>query len=428
MSLLIKGGRVLDPLSGIDGLFDVLIEKGKISAVDKDLSKKETAKTIDAKGRLVVPGLIDVHTHLREPGYEYKETIKTGTAAAAAGGFTSVACMPNTLPVNDNQAVTDFIVTQAKKEGIVNVYPIGAISLGLKGEDLVEIGDLKESGIVAVSDDGRSVMNSELMRRVLEYTRMFKLPVIAHCEDKDLAGNGVAIEGYYATLLGLKGIPAAAEEVMVARDIALAGLTGGRLHIAHTSTKGSLRHIGEAKKRGINVTCEVTPHHFTLTDEYLQDYDTNYKVNPPLGTEEDRAAVIEALKDGTADIIASDHAPHDSTSKEVEFDQAAFGMIGLETTLPLTLKLVHEKIISLKDAIARLTVNPSRLLGLDKGSLAIGKEADITIIDFEKEHTVDSNRFKSKSKNSPFHGWKLKGIAEMTIVEGRVVFDRAKEG
>jgi len=428
MMLLIKKGRVLDPASKTDDTMDILIKDGKINSIEKNLLAKEKIEVINAKGKLVVPGLIDVHTHLREPGYEYKETIKTGSEAAAAGGFTSIVCMPNTMPVNDNKSVTDFIVAQARNKGIVNVYPVGAATKGQKGEELAEIGELKEAGVVAVSDDGRPVMNSEVMRRILEYTKMFNLPVISHCEDLFLSAEGVMNEGYFSTLLGLKGIPEAAEEVMVARDIALAGLTKGKLHIAHISTKGSLRYIKEAKERGIDVTCEVTPHHLTLTEEYLKEYNTNYKMNPPLRTEENREALLQGLRDGTIDIIASDHAPHEITSKEVEFDHASFGIIGLETTLPLTLRLVHEKVISLKEAIARLTINPSRLLNLNKGSIGIGKDADITIIDLEKEERIDIKKFRSKSKNSPFDGWRLKGVVEKTIVGGRIVFDRAEKG
>lgn len=426
--LLIKQGRVLDPASKTDDIMDIVIKDGKVNAMGKRISCKEQIEVIDAEGKLIVPGLIDVHTHLREPGYEHKETIKTGTAAAAAGGFTSIACMPNTMPVNDNKSVTDFIISQARNRGVVNVYPVGAATKGQKGEELAEIGDLKEAGVVAVSDDGRPVMNSEVMRRILEYTRMFNLPVISHCEDLFLSSKGVMNEGYFSTLLGLKGIPATAEEVMVARDIALAELTKGKLHIAHASTKGSLRYIKDAKERGIDVSCEVTPHHFTLTEEYLKDYNTNYKINPPLRTEEDREALLHGLRDGTVDIIASDHAPHEIASKEVEFDHASFGIIGLETTLPLTLKLVHEKVISLKEAIAKLTINPSRLLNLNKGSIGIGKDADITIIDMEKEECIDIKKFRSKSKNSPFDGWGLKGVVEKTIAGGRIVFDKAAQG
>ncbi|MBI3600227.1 MAG: dihydroorotase [Nitrospinae bacterium] len=417
--ILIKNGRVIDPANKIDAVLDILIENGKIIKVGKSISLQPSAfSLIDASNKLVTPGFIDIHVHLREPGYEYKETIKTGTEAAAAGGFTAIACMPNTKPVNDNQSVTDFILDKAKKEGVVNVYPVGAITKGLKGEELSEIGELKSAGIVAISDDGKPVMNSELMRRAMEYAAMFDLPVISHCEDLHLSEGGVMNEGFISTELGLKGIPNAAEVVMVARDIALAEITGARLHIAHVSASGSIMLIRDAKFRGVKVTCETAPHYFTLTDKDVNGYNTNAKMNPPLRSEGDFLAVREALREGTIDVIATDHAPHESSEKEVEFDRAPFGIAGLETALPLTLKYVNEGAMPLNDAIAKFTVNPARILGLNKGTLSEGADADITIIDIEKEWQIDVTKFRSKGKNSPFHGWKVKGKAEMVIVGG----------
>ncbi len=419
-SILIKNGRVIDPANKIDAVMDIFIDDGKIIEIGNSLATHRSPLTtiIDASNKIVVPGLIDIHVHLREPGYEYKETIKTGTEAASAGGFTTIACMPNTKPVNDNQSITDFILDKAKKDGIVNVYPVGAITKGLKGEELSEIGELKSAGVVAITDDGRPVMNSELMRRAMEYASMFDLPVLSHCEDLQLSEGGVMNEGFVSTELGLKGIPNAAEIVMAARDIALAELTGARLHIAHVSAAGSIMLIRDAKKRGLKVTCETAPHYFTLTDKDVSDYNTNAKINPPLRSEDDLKAIREGLKDGTIDAIATDHAPHEASEKDVEFDKAPFGIIGLETALPLTLKLVEDGILSLNDAIAKLTINPARILGLNKGTLSVGADADITIIDPEEEWLIDVTKFKSKGKNSPFHGWKVKGRVEMVIVNG----------
>lgn len=423
MSLLIKNGRVIDPANNIDDSLDMLVEENIIKKVSKGIKAEGSVKVIDAKGKIVSPGLIDIHTHLREPGFEYKETIKTGTMAAAAGGFTAICCMPNTNPINDNRAVTEFILSKSAKEGIVNVLPIGAITKGSQGKALAEISDMVNTGCVAISDDGKGVMDAEVMRRGLEYTKAFDIPVIAHCEDANLSSGGVMNEGFASTMLGLRGIPKAAEEVMVVRDIALAELTGARLHIAHVSSAGSVESIRSAKKRGVKVTSETCPHYFTLTEDAVIGYNTNAKVNPPLRTKEDVKAIKVGLKDGTIDIIASDHAPHAVHEKEIEFDYASFGMIGLETSLPLILSLVREGVLTLNDAVARVTINPARLLKLKKGTLSEGADADITIIDTESEWVVEANNLKSKSKNTPFAGMKMKGRAVMTIVGGKIVYE-----
>jgi dihydroorotase len=437
VSILIRGGRVIDSSANLDGVMDLLIDAGKIVSVGGDAA--ETAwqregstlytplEVIDAHGLLVVPGLIDIHTHLREPGYEYKESIESGSAAAVAGGFTAIACMANTNPVNDDAAVTEYILDKARAVGLVQVFPIGAISVGLAGERLAEIGELNQAGVVGISDDGKSVMNSQLMRRALEYAGMFGLPVISHCEDTQLAAHGVMHEGRVSTELGLRGIPAQAEDIMVARDIALAELTGGRLHIAHVSTAGAVRLVHDAKARGLRVTAEVTPHHLFLTDEAVRGYDPNTKMYPPLRTTADIEALRQALRDGTIDAIATDHAPHDLADKEVEFDQAPVGIIGLETSLPLTLRLVNEGVLTLTDAIAKLTWGPSQVLRLAKGTLQVGADADVTLIDSQTEYVVDRREFRSKSRNSPFHGWTLKGRAVMTLCAGRVVYSRLPE-
>jgi dihydroorotase len=423
--LLIKSGRVIDQLSGTDDTLDILVDQGRIVSVGRDMDKSnsEISQTIDARGKIVVPGLIDMHVHLREPGCEYKETIKTGCQAAASGGFTSVACMPNTNPVNDNQSVTEYILDKARREGCVNVFPIGAITKELKGESLAEMGELKNVGIVAVSDDGKSVRNSELMRRGMEYARNFNLPVICHCEDSDLVAGGVMNEGFTSTRLGLKANPGSAEEVIVARDVLLAELTGCKVHIAHVSTAGSVRIIREAKSRGVTVTAETAPHYFSLSEEALESFDTSLKVNPPLRSKRDVDAIKEGLKDGTLDVIATDHAPHSSLEKDVEFDYASPGMVGLETALPLALRLVKEKVVSLPELILKFTANPAKILSIPKGTLSPGADADITVIDTSVKKKVDMNQFKSRSKNSPFHGWELEGAALYTIVKGKVVKD-----
>ncbi|RMF88361.1 MAG: dihydroorotase [Nitrospinota bacterium] len=426
MKLLIRGGRVLDPARDIDDQLDVLVEGGKIIGLERNLTlsldERKTTQVIEATGKLVVPGLIDIHTHLREPGFEHKETLQTGMAAAAAGGFTSIACMANTSPPNDNQAVTLYIRQRAREIGTVNVFPIGAVSVGLKGERLAEIGELKEAGVIAVSDDGLPVATSQLMRRALEYTKMFDLPVIDHCEDLSLIANGAMHESLVSTELGLRGIPRESEDIIVARDILLTKLTRGRFHVAHVSSKGAVELIRWAKDMGLQVTAEVTPHHLLLTDEAVRSFDTNTKMNPPLRSAADREALQQALKDGTIDAIATDHAPHNVAEKEFDYDHAPFGVSGLETALPLVLELVRRGLLSLQEAIAKLTYMPAKIMRLDKGSLAPGKDADITIIDLEHEYTIDVHRFRSMGKNSPFHGWKVKGAVVFTIVGGRIVY------
>ncbi len=424
-SLLIHGGTVIDPPSRRHGRFDLLVVDAHIADVMEPGRMAEADQRLDASGCWVVPGLIDMHVHLREPGYEYKETVATGTLAAVVGGVTAVACMANTNPVNDSGAVTEYILERAQAASLARVYPIGAVSVGLQGERMAEIGEMREAGIVAVSDDGRPVSDSALMRRALEYSAMFSLPVIAHEEDLSLSADGVMNEGVTSFRLGLKGIPAAAEEAMVARDIAMLEHTGGRLHIAHASTAGTVNLLRQAKKRGLAVTAEVTPHHFTLTEAAVGSYNTNAKVNPPLRTEADVAAVVEGLRDGVIDAIASDHAPHHRDAKEIDFEAAAFGMIGLETILPLALRLTREAAVPVERVIEALTVNPARILGVAGGNLAPGAPADITVIDPEKRWSVDVGALRSKSRNTPFANWEMKGAARATIVSGQVVWNDA---
>lgn len=425
MNLLIRNGRLLDPAHRRDEITDVLIENGKIGRIGKGLkadSPRSEMQIIDGTDKWVVPGLVDIHVHLREPGYEYKETIKTGTESAAAGGFTSVCCMPNTNPVNDNQAVTRLIREKARQDGQVHVFPIGAVTKGSKGEELCEIGDLVEAGCVAITDDGKPVMNSGVMRRAMEYSLAFDIPVIDHCEDEHLMNGGVMNEGIVSMELGLRGIPAVAEEVMVARNLILAELTGARLHLAHISTAGAVRLIREAKKRGARVTAETCPHYFILTEEAVRGYNTYAKMNPPLRTLQDRDAIRQGLKDGTLDVIATDHAPHTEDEKNREFDLAPFGIVGLETALPLTLLLVDEGVLSLEEAVAKLTVHPARVMRLNKGHLGIGADADLCLIDPEANWTVDPRKLRSRSHNTPFGGWRMKGMVAMTIVNGRVAY------
>ena len=421
--LAITGGRVIDPESKTDRIADVFIRGGVVRRVEKAKGKIRAKEIIDAKGKVVVPGLIDMHTHLREPGREDEETIYTGSCAAVAGGFTSICCMPNTQPPIDNQETVKF-VQQKAKEAKCRIYCIGCVTKGRKGEELTEINDLVQAGVVAISDDGRPVCNSQVLRNALEYSRMFDLPVISHCEDMDLSANGVMHEGFVSTNLGMCGIPAVAEETMVARDIALAEFTRARIHIAHVSTEGSVNLIREGKKRGVKVTCEATPHHFTLTDEIIRTFDTNAKVNPPLRTKKDVEAIKRGLKDGTIDCVATDHAPHSIEEKEVEFDFAPPGLVGLETALGLVVaELINKRILSWTQAIARLSVNPSRILSLNGGRIKKNSPADITIIDPKATWVVDPSKFLSKSKNSPFGGRKLQGKVCHTIVDGKMVFE-----
>lgn len=423
MKLLIKNGRVIDPASGIDDTLDILIERGKIVDIKTKIDG-DGPKIIDASRLVVAPGFIDIHTHLREPGQEDKETIHTGSLAAAKGGFTSVACMPNTTPVNDNRGIIEYILSEAKKSAVVNIFPIGAVTKGQKGEELTDMADMVDAGAVAFSDDGLPIMNNYLMRRTLEYSKLLNILIIDHCEDTNLSSGGVMHEGYYSYLLGLTGIPSFSEEIMVSRDIILAEKTDARIHIAHLSVKGAAELVREAKKKKLKVTAEVTPHHLFLTDASLENFDTNLKVNPPLRTKDDVKALIEAVKNGVVDVFSTDHAPHTPDDKEVELDQAPFGINGLETAVSLFLdKLVHKNIISLQKFIEMISTNPALILGFEnKGRICIGADADLTILNLRKEIIVDVNRFKSKSRNNPFHGWKLKGAPEMTIVGGKIVY------
>jgi len=424
MRIVIRGGIVVDPMNQLEVARDLLIEHGTIQAIGKPESFQDVSgTTLDASHLVVAPGLIDMHVHLREPGYEYKETVLTGTQSAVAGGFTSVACMANTNPVNDNGAVTRYIIERAQIANLARVLPIGALSKKLEGKELAEIDEMVEAGAVAISDDGRPVMDANLMRRALEYCSMVNVPISVHEEDLHLAAGGVMNEGPRALSLGLRGIPNAAEEVMAARDIALARLTKGRVHIAHVSTRGTVALLRHAKEEGLPVTAEAAPHHFTLTEEAVTGYNTNAKMAPPLRLPEDVQAIKEGLCDGTIDAIATDHAPHHHDEKEVEFDQAANGIVGLETALPLTLKLVESRVLSLSEAIRKLTVNPARILGLPYGTLSPGSPADIVIFDPGRSWRVEASKLRSKSKNTPFDGWDLKGRIMLTLVGGRVVYD-----
>jgi len=421
--LVVAGGAVVDPLAGTVRQADVVIEEGRIAGVEPPGIAVAEADTVDARGLLVMPGLVDIHVHFREPGQEYKETVASGVAAALAGGFTTVACMANTDPVNDSSAVTQFIKDRAAVAGGARVYPIGAVSVGLAGQTLAEIGEMHRAGIVAVSDDGRPVMSASLMRRALEYTQLFDIPVIAHEEDDDLCDGGVMNEGMTALRLGLRGRPTAAEVVMIARDVALVELTGGRLHVAHLSTARGVELVRQAKARGLRVTAEVTPHHLLLTEEAVADYDTNAKMAPPLRTPDDREALRAALADGTIDAIASDHAPHHRDEKDCEFDQAAFGIVGLETSLALGLRLVSDGVLDLPTLVHRMSTGPARVLGLPFGTLARGAPADLTLVDPMRRWTVVARHFRSKSQNTPFDGWEVEGRPAMVLVQGRVVYE-----
>ena len=423
MNLLIKGGRVIDPSQGLDDTLDIVIENGKVKEIGPVLAAPAGAETIDASGMYVVPGLIDMHVHLRDPGLEYKEDIVSGTRAAVAGGFTSVACMPNTKPAIDNKAIASYIINKAKAEGFCNVFPVGTITQGMHGDRLAEMGELKEAGCVAVSDDGKPVNNSELMRRALEYANGMGILVISHAEELELVGEGVMNEGFTSTELGLKGIPRVAEDIATAREIMLAEYVGAPVHIAHVSTAGSVRIIREAKARGVKVTCETAPHYFTLTDDAVRGYNTNAKMNPPLREVADVASIKQGLKDGTIDCIATDHAPHHLDEKDLEFNEAMNGIIGLETSLPLSLGLVREGVLTLQQLIEKMSCNPSKILGVNRGSLKAGSVADITVINPDQVWTVAAEQLASKSKNSPWLGETMTGAAAATVVAGKVVFN-----
>lgn len=422
MRMIIRSGLIVDPSQDLEMKGDLLVEDGRVKEIAPEIPVSG-AEVLDARGCIVAPGFIDLHVHLREPGREDVETIETGTQAAAAGGFTAICAMPNTQPVNDNRAVTRFILERAREVGAVRVYPIGAITRGLQGEALAEIGEMREAGIVAISDDGQPVMNAQVMRRALEYARQLEIPVIDHCEDKNLSAGGVMNEGLWSLRLGLKGIPAAAEQVHVARDIILAELTGAHVHLAHVSTAFSIELIRQAKRRGLRVTCEVTPHHLILTEEAVCQYDTNAKMNPPLRTERDVQALREALADGTVDAIATDHAPHHPDEKALEFDRAPFGIVGLETAVSLAIdRLVHGGILGWKRLVELFSTNPARLAHLPGGTLRPGAPADITILDPQRSVIVRSERFRSKGRNTPFEGWSLTGAVRATLVAGRLVY------
>jgi dihydroorotase len=429
MKRLLKGGRVVDPASGLDGTYDVLIDGDRIAEVGRDLPvERAEGGTIVAvpPGLVIVPGLIDMHVHLREPGQEHKETVATGTLSAVTGGFTAVACMPNTSPVNDNAGVTELILRRAAEANLARVYPIGAVSRGQKGEQLADIAELRQAGCVAVTDDGHPVATALLARRALEYTSMFGMPMIEHCEDPSLKADGCAHEGPRAAALGLRGIPGAAEAITAARDILLAEMTGGHVHVAHMSAWTTLEAVRQGKSRGVKVTCEVAPHHFTLTDDALAEpvpYDTNTKMNPPLREARDRDAMLAGLADGSVDVIATDHAPHHYDEKNVEYDRAPFGIVGLETAVPLALdRLVHAGVISLRRLVELMSTNPARILRVPGGTLAAGAPADLTVLAPDLRVTIDRARLRSRSRNTPFHGWTLRGGVAATLVGGRVVF------
>lgn len=424
---MIAGGNLIDPATGENSGKNILIENGHVAAWLKESDAvPEGAEVFDATGLVVAPGFVDLHVHLREPGQEYKETIASGAAAAVAGGFTSVCCMPNTKPINDNAAITRFIIEQARRAGLANVFPIGAVTKSSDGSELAEIGEMKAAGAVAISDDGRPVPNAGMMRRALEYAKDFDLCVVDHCEDKSLSQGGAMHEGRMSLMLGLKGMPAEAEEIDAVRDCVLAEMTGARIHIAHISTRGAVEAVRRAKEKGLNVTAEVTPHHFTLTDEIVEGYDTNTKMSPPLRSREHLEAVLEGIKDGTIDAIATDHAPHHADEKSLEYDSAPFGITGLETAIGLACtKLVHTGIISLQRLVEMFSTNPARIFNLqDRGTLKVGSIADVTIFDPELEWTFRAAESKSKSKNTPFDGWQFVGAPVATIVGGRIVYRR----
>ncbi len=422
--MLLKGGTIVDPSQKLKRKLDLLVDKGKVAGLGKIQSKKSW-DVLDASGWIVCPGFVDMHVHLREPGREDKETVLSGSRAAAAGGFTSISCMPNTDPVNDSEAITRFIVERARQAALVNVFPAGAITKGLKGRELAEIGGMVEAGAVAITDDGHPVENNQMMRRALEYAKIFDIPVVDHCEDRHLAAGGHMNEGAVSTQLGLYGVSRAAEELDVARDMILGRITGGRIHIAHLSTRESLFWVRQAKRQGVQMTCEVTPHHFILTDADIKNYDTHFKMYPPLRTQADVKSILKGLSDGTIDCIATDHAPHTSLEKETPFQEAANGVIGMETAVPLSWEfLVRREVVSISRLVELFSVNPNRILKLGRGTLEEGAIADITVIDPDLETVVDVDQFRSKSRNCPFHGWRLQGAPVMTIVRGKIVFQR----
>jgi dihydroorotase len=429
MKKLLKGGRLVDPANGLDGAYDLLIDGDRVAAVGRDLPGDGATVVMIPAGYVVCPGLIDMHVHLREPGQEHKETVATGTASAVTGGFTAVACMPNTTPVNDNANVTGLILSKAAAANLARVYPIGAVSKGSAGSLLADIAELRQAGCVAITDDGHPVATAILMRRALEYASMFDMPLIEHCEDPSLKGDGVAHEGFHASRLGLRGIPGACEALGVERGVLLSELTGSAFHVAHMSARQSLRAVRKGKESGVRVTCEVAPHHFTLTDESLGTpipYDTNTKMNPPLREVADRDAMIEGLRDGSIDVIATDHAPHHLDEKRVEFDRAPFGIVGLETAVPLALdRLVHAGVVTLSRLVELMSVNPARILRVAGGSLKAGAVADVTIVAPDLEVTVEAAKLRSRSKNTPFDGWRLRGGVAGTIVGGRTVYVNA---
>jgi dihydroorotase len=424
VKLLVRGGRLVDPSQDLDGFYDLLLEDGAVARVEEKIAPPRGAEALDAAGLVVAPGFIDIHVHLREPGQEYKETVRTGTLAAAAGGFTAVACMANTVPVNDNRSVTEHILGEAARHGFARVYPIGAVTKELRGEELAEVGEMVRAGVRAVSDDGRPVASPELMRRALLYARHFGVPVIQHAQDLELSGAGVMHEGEWSTRLGLPGIPGLAEDTMVGRDLLLLEETGGRYHVAHLSTATSLEMVRAAKRRGLGATCEVTPHHLALTDQAVADseFSTHMKMNPPLRSARDREALLAGLADGTVDAIASDHAPHHADEKDVEFSLAPFGVVGLETTVSLCLdRLVRNRVIPLSRLVDLLSTGPARVLGVPGGTLAPGSPADVTLLHLERQTTVRAAAFRSKGRNTPFEGWKLRGRPSGTILAGRRV-------
>lgn len=419
---ILKGARVIDPINNIDSVQDIYVRDGRIAAAE-DMEGVD-AQILNLDGYVVTPGLIDIHVHLRQPGKTDAETVRTGTMAAAAGGFTSIVAMPNTSPAADNAGAIQYLMNCAEKEGVVHVLPCGALSKGLQGEEMAPVGSLKAAGVVALSDDGKCIQNHSMMKNLVQYASQFSLPILDHCEDENLFAGGVMHEGYWSVLLGMKGIPSAAEELIVARNIILARTANWKVHMQHLSCKEAVELIRNARKQGIPVTAEATPHHIALTDVEIKKFDTNYKMNPPLRSEEDRMAVIEGLRDGTITVIATDHAPHTETAKMVEFDYAPFGIIGLETALPVTLtELVHKDYLSLSDLISKFTKGPAEILGLPIGSLSVGSVADITVIDTEVEHVIDKNNFYSKSRNTPFDGYQAKGRACATFVSGKCVYN-----